>query len=411
MKKSSVVLLLGALTVGLIVTPRAVWAYEEYQEVTSTPEATTTVTAPPAYQPHILSTQDLGDLSCPSDGSNPVGWGTVTPSSGWNLLCSQCVNQSEWATSTPADTQTPNPTYVYFTQAACQTAAVNGEDCMLTPGVTQTVTPLPSTATSTIPASNIVFTGGSLVTTGSVYFSDNAEFPRTWSRVLTSDLVTFSGYVGIRDASTTRWDSRLVDFQTTYTGSGYVYWNADFVESHENATLNYVLLILHDSDGDEIIDLIVNPSGSAYLNSSGTIYYRLSYNSQNPFMSYSIPAAEFTDKGTVLSTMPFELTPTPTVTPTASPLGYCQSVSNVESGFSWSGITYGQSYCVDIGPYGGFDFNGLTANPIGAFPWIAHLCFQDVSFGNAVIFDVEISLEVVLYILGIVAIIRNLFVS
>jgi len=261
------------------------------------------------------------------------------------------------------------------------------------------------------PSSNIVFTGGSLVSTGSVYFSDTAEFQRTWSRVLTSDLVTFSGYVGIRDASTTRWDNRLVDFQTTYTGSGYVYWNADFVESHENATLNSVSLILHDNDGDEIIDLINNPIGSAYLSSSGTIFYRLSYNSKNPFMSYSIPAAEFTDNGTVISNVPFEPTPTPTVTPTASPLGYCQSVSNVESGFSWSGITYGETYCQDIGPYGGFDFNGLTANPIGAFPWIAHLCLQDVSFGNAVIFDVEISLEVVLYILGIVAIIRNLFVS
>jgi hypothetical protein len=408
MKTSSAVLLLGALTVGLIVTPRAVGAYEDYQEVTSTPEATTTVTAPPAYQPQILSTQDLGDLSCPPDGSNPVGWGTVTPSSGWNLLCSQCVSQSEWATSTPADTATPNPTYVYLTQAACQTAAPGGEPCITS---TPTVTPLSTTTMTSTPSSNIVFTGGSLVSTGSVYFSDTAEFQRTWSRVLTSDLVTFSGYVGIRDASTTRWDNRLVDFQTTYTGSGYVYWNADFVESHENATLNSVSLILHDNDGDEIIDLINNPIGSAYLSSSGTIFYRLSYNSKNPFMSYSIPAAEFTDNGTVISNVPFEPTPTPTVTPTASPLGYCQSVSNVESGFSWSGITYGETYCQDIGPYGGFDFNGLTANPIGAFPWIAHLCLQDVSFGNAVIFDVEISLEVVLYILGIVAIIRNLFVS
>jgi hypothetical protein len=104
--------------------------------------------------------------------------------------------------------------------------------------------------------------------------------------------------------------------------------------------------------------------------------------------------------------------PTPTISPTGTPnTNFCASVSSAETGFSWSGISIGQTSCLDIGPYDGFDFGGLTSNPIGAYPWLAHICLQDVSFGVAEVFGVSVSLQVILYILGVVAIVRNMFVS
>ena len=103
----------------------------------------------------------------------------------------------------------------------------------------------------------------------------------------------------------------------------------------------------------------------------------------------------------------------PTLTPAPTAISsYCSSVSAEETGFSWSGVSYpGQPHCFDIGPYEGFDFGGFTAPPIGAYPWLAHICLQDVAFGTAEIFGVVISLDVILLLLGVVMLIRNLFTS
>jgi len=84
--------------------------------------------------PPVTPTADLA--GCPG-GITPVGWGTFTPSPLWMIECGQC----SIPTATIYVAPSPNPTYIYQTAQACQTAVGGGEPCnTATPG-TPTVTP------------------------------------------------------------------------------------------------------------------------------------------------------------------------------------------------------------------------------------------------------------------------------
>lgn len=431
MKKSKTLIIIGITLLLAILTsyPAGVQAY---QALTSTPSAQPTITAPPGYNPMVNTPFSPSSLDCPDDGSNPIGWGTVTPSSGWMMLCSQCVNQSEWGTSTPSNTKTPNPTFVSLTQAACQTAAVGGEPCYTaTPYPTGTATTTPTISVTGTPVSggfkcNGLY--GSSCFAGEVTsyehnftmpFDNNSSadvfninIPNTpngqqiiiyYRYEVTSTWVgahpNYSPYIAFRtwiSYPASNWGGWL-PYPVTYWGG----WHSS-PTAHEDGQRGVSGSFPVQRQGTMMV-------AHYQANTFGGINLNFSFKNNN--VGWDAGTNPLLQGTLYISLVGYPTTPTPTPTATPSNLGYCESVSSVESGFSWSGITYGETRCFDIGPYGGFDFGGLTSNPIGEMPWLAHICLQDVSFGDVTVFDVIISLEAILYILGIAAVIRNLFVS
>jgi hypothetical protein len=406
MKKSTVIGIIAfmATITGLISSPVAVQAY---QALTLTPTRQPTITAPPPYNPMINTPANLGDLDCPEDGSNPSGWGTVTPSSGWMMLCSECVSSSEWGTSTPSNTRTPNPTFSAYTQAACQTAAVGGEPC-LTPTGISTTTPTSS------PTPNVTATPNTEFFLQCVeWWSDNStcesmapghlhyEVDAAWH-----EFDAAAAYKLIWSINWSLWHNVDIYVQSNLT---YLYegLNLNFFAHPEWYSVGHV-------DGMGFFHSWTTPSGSINqldvmtVNNDGDklAYYRR-------WEGWTITGTGIRGTIDIYSYPPVVIgTPTPIVTPTPS-AGYCKSVSSTESGFSWSGITIGETQCFDIGPYE-FDFWGLMQpeeEPLFTMPWIAHVCAQDISFGEITVFDVVISLETILYILMFAAVIRNMFVS
>jgi len=110
-------------------------------------------TSTPTFIPPSV-TPTGGLFECPV--GTPAGWGTYTPSALWELECSSCASVVT-PTSTTEPTFTPNPTYVYLTQAACQTAPVGGEVCYTALAPTSTV--VPSVTPTVTPTGNVYFTG------------------------------------------------------------------------------------------------------------------------------------------------------------------------------------------------------------------------------------------------------------
>jgi hypothetical protein len=101
---------------------------------------------------------------------------------------------------------------------------------------------------------------------------------------------------------------------------------------------------------------------------------------------------------------------TPTVTPTATAThiaSYCEITDSVGSiAFSYSGLIFGAAHCVDVGNWS-VSILGIAID----IPWIAHLCFQDVTLGTVILFNVVVSLDIIAYVLGVAWAIRNLFIS
>lgn len=114
---------------------------------TGTPPVSTTPTPEQTWEP-LYKTPTIAptrDLRC--SGTQPSGWGTVTPSSRWLYSCSQCVTQTPsgfWFNDTPTPTAVPcipKPTVIYqgtpMWEYGCNTATP-------APSPTVTVTPTPA---------------------------------------------------------------------------------------------------------------------------------------------------------------------------------------------------------------------------------------------------------------------------
>ncbi len=407
MSKKKIYSFLVILFLGLnfMIQPAAVFA----QDPTGTPPPpTTTITAPPPFQP-VVSTSSVGgngNYSCPTAGI--VGWGTLTPSSAWNLLCSQCVT-TPMATSTAHPTGTSVPWAGTGTPPAGCTPMPNGTGTPApycsragtpTP-IAPTVTPVrgvlscygtpPAGVTCTNMGNYLVFDIQKVVTglTGGATMSNFTvgQYKRNGG---SSQMGVVANYVHTETSG--------YALNTVYTGVSVCPFDAGCV--------NYAGFASSSGAGTVSVTNSMSPDFRSIGGSTGwqnTVSIRGDVNW--PITGWSVTGKIY------LYADPAFMLPTP-IAPTGTPNpNYCYSVSSVESGFSWSGVTLGTTSCMDIGPYDGFDFGGLTSNPIGAYPWLAHICLQDVSFGVAEIFGVSISLQVVLYILGIVALIRNMFVS
>jgi hypothetical protein len=372
---------------------------------TSTPAPTVTITAPAPYIPSVETPVIPDNFECPL--GLPAGSGITTPDSTWMLLCSQCL-------TTPFPTSTfiasPVPTWdgtgtPPATSTITPTATVT---------VTPTITPTPTGGVSGLSCSDrdspnangdgdyscevvgdhlhieFAYSSGGYAPSWATFFNTTDDM---WdgTQYVTMDmhshiLISFSG--GDSDKNV-RWffSERFANWPPY----GY-----DLEDNHYGSMGNL------DVDYDRTVTALLendghsNPTAVGITLSFGDVQQWFGY--YDVWASDHVPTPE-----------------TPTVTPTAEPTlegSYCAVIHNDgDAGFSWTGITFGDTYCFDIGPYDGFDFGGLTAPAYGAFPWIAHICFQDVDLGTITVFLVSISLSTIAYVLGIMMIIRNMFVS
>ena len=74
--------------------------------------------------------------------------------------------------------------------------------------------------------------------------------------------------------------------------------------------------------------------------------------------------------------------------------------------FDYDGITFGDIYCVDIGPYS----VELLGWEIG-LPYIANICVQEVGFGHVVIFGLDVDLDAFSWVIAVAWVLRNIFIS
>lgn len=364
---------------------------------TDTPTATLTPTGTPSptvtgvsfgYATQQTRAPGPDSFSCPV--TPPVGWRTITPAAAWSILCGQCLaSDGSWlvpatatlvpsatiyrtstlgpsptggpsptatVTRTPTITQTPTktltPTAAYYSQpyippnAQFLTISPGGginykHWVWIDAGVGNTFQVVGGTTSASW--SFACHVAGADVANVQVCTSSNGSTCAGTSRISEG-----CGALGLRDRSETK--------VTTATG---------------NDGPNRYIGVRHEYTG---------ASGQAGI-------YALTIN--NVRMQWGIPTA----------------TPTPAASPTPAN-EYCGTVDGgAEDDFSYSGIIFGASECMDIGPV------DITIPLIGwhiDIPWIAHLCLQGVTLGLLTVFGMAIALDAIVIAFGVVAIIRLL---
>lgn len=369
------VAVLGVLFIAGFITASA-YAYPIDLQATST--YTPTITAPAPYVPTIMQQTEPSDYSCPADGVVD-GWGTVTPNAFWEYQCLQCV-------VTPLYTSTAVPT---------------------TPPPTTTGTPATATATA---SPTITPTVQSTLTTSLISFvsyTPASGFPNT---------LTCSPYYNglVCNFSFSTPPNR----RSVYNGVLTVYASAPvtaYVVSDSYASGDF-WYPTHPNIDNQNMGLSVG----SYPAVGTSVMTHHSYTRQflalgNYTLTFAISKADYSStvgwNGTVyIQPQPVLPTQMPTATPTAIVDGYCGSVDGQEGSpdpaFGWTGIEYGQSACLDLG---GFQISILGVDI--DIPWLAHLCLQGLYIGEAVIFGVSISLDVILVTIAVAWLLRNMFVS
>ena len=312
------------------------------------------------------------DTTCAEDG-NIEGWGTVTPSALWRLMCESCV-----VTPFLTSTAPPAPTW----------------DGTGTPPPTGTATP---EATST-PAPTL--------TPQAV----NNEFNRADTKLSVSFDYTYEPFCTdcYYDVDCNLWTLTTYRCDIIFSGTSNA-TDEHYPQAHVvgNLWMGYwrptdIYYFRHDDVVSNIE--ITGQVDDGYI---GTTEVVMAIPSTNLLASQG--QGNFYYRGKLLYSMqntdPLHIAGTPTPAPLQS---MCSSVKGGgdDQIFGFEGIEFGAMRCVDLFEYS-VTILGIDIN----LPMFAHLCFQDVSLGNAYIFGFPIDMDAPLYLLGITWFLRNLFVS
>ncbi len=379
------------------------------QSPTDTP--TPTITAPPPVLPQITDVV-LGDYTCPT--GTPVGYGTVTPSSLWSLMCDQCVYTPP-PTSTPAATRTLSPDYQTLTAVSALTT---------TPTPTSPSTPTVSPTPVSTPTDDILSCGD---------YQDEGVYCVDYGNLLAYDIphhLSPPVYHVRHGAPAYRYLlSQSANIYYRLDVLGYDTWLAQaqhYSGGDVQLTKSYdyfgAVAISH-SVVAEWWGYYTIPYPASYVGTDyvpvGQHWYSYHYNNFTPWLRWYIDG----NHRMYVSTSPI-LGDDPTITPTPEPLpsSYCSVVSDdaAMQGFGWTGITTGATACYDLGNVGLWDWVGHIGNlePPSShdawnirIPWIAHICLTDISLGTLTIYNVVVDLTAVAYIVAVAMLIRNMFVS
>ncbi|MDP1713931.1 MAG: hypothetical protein Q8L41_04230 [Anaerolineales bacterium] len=351
-------------------------------------QITATVTGYPMFP--SVTPEPTKNFTCPV--GTPVGWGTVTPDPYWNLYCGVCA-----PVGTPGATGTPFPVSTFMIPLTQTSEAIYGTGTpypTATITVTSTVSPAPTSASALLNLYSITRTN-----TGSPYITLNGSSYSSCEPTGSSNTYSCSGYLFGNDSNgviggslqANHWVDPLIasGFQTIY------YW-FQIIPDAGNTT------------GDSVMGGVSKPgwsgSGSVSFQFNANANFRVSNNSSTG----RVGGFGFTYQ-LYISAYPLMLTPSPTVTPTGTPGGYCSVVEGVPSDggseFVLPVPILGQVTCpvdfvgLDVPLYGVF---GLPDLHIPAL----RVCFQDVDFGILTYYDVSLDVNYLAFILAAALIVR-----
>lgn len=315
----------------------------------------------PTFIPPSVTPTDI-NFTCPI--GTPAGWGTYTPSALWQLECSSCASVAT-PTMTAAPTFTPNPTYVYMTQAACQTAPAGGEACytptLSPPTATITMTPTAATGTLNMYAANLGVSGSPYIggQTGSYTSNPVLNTP--------GQLYVITGTVSANDGNNViggnvRYDFWFDPLITSGIQTIYVSWQITNVIGGSGASA-------------------YSPTGTTATTGSTTFSNQYNTNRQISIGASSSGARNSGTFGATftlwVSTYPYD--PTATATPTITPTpyfdtGYCSSVAPTVDGFGFD------LFVPDGEPNCNMGWNEFGVGEEYTVPAV-QICFQPSQFG------------------------------
>lgn len=328
------------------------------------PTPTETPTWEPIFQtPTVKATKDL---SCPADGSQPLGYGTITPVFGWELDCYNCITPVSQATWAALPTFPPTQTITGTLPA------------------TQTTTPIPATATPGYFHYYTVSVGTQSFTGNNTYQGLSSE---QWSAYCYpgDTLMAYSlGSDGCCDST-----MRLAD-NTGGLGARVI----------NNWAKPYWVLFAHNISIADAKTLL----GRNYT-------HHWEYTPQHFSLYTYVPTGNTRRFEQALLLCYGGQGQTATPVPTAA--GYCKSVQEEEEEeeqLQLPNIMVGQSQCMQ---FGGWEFNitwisslaqlaGWEVTDTMTFPGI-NICLRPIRFGSLNLFGLYYNLDSIAFIMAAVA--------
>lgn len=312
--------------------------------------------------PTNIPLQATADFTCPL--GVPYGYGTVTPSTEWEIACGHC-----FPTNTPAvlSTSTLGPTHTPWAGGGtalppiCITVPAGGEECYiptLTPAATNT--PFP-TATATLPAvtSTPLYTGAGMIQENLTLTNTGSPYINTVSGSASCDPV-----VGTNHSLFYCSGSFSANDSSGIIG-GSVFYNHVFNPQWTSGTypIYYTYSIVNSSSGTTGYTAITGTATNTNASLTGSGSYNIIGSNNMTFNLgvYSDGARTGSLSGSYelwVSLYPYDpFVPTPTPTITSTPLGgnFCDAVSNStvpnQFGLNGSGSVVSQTCNVIPGVY------------------------------------------------------------
>lgn len=351
-------------------------------QATETPTATLAAPTMNLFDVPTLPSMPEGG-GCPV--GTPIGYGTVTPSGSWDMICSQCVqDDGVWPTAGPSSTPGPSPT---------PTVTASGP----------TVTP-EGDWWSYSPASELGsadHNGGELlVATGTIHSEDVCGAPNAIAAVRGTMFIQpynqwAGGSFGFNSGSAYWWAPQSAADRTMdgWVRAGFYYNLGDFPGLE-------ALIDAWPVQGVDGWDQLWTPQGEK---GTDTVSYAVKV--VYAVISWSIPEVICYKSGYGGGWEEATPTPSPTATPDPS---YCATVedgSDSAVDFGWTGFIQYDAVCLNVGPYDGVSFLGFSLPPV---PWILHLCLAPMSLGWFTVFTVGVPVDGLLYLMAAIFILRKL---
>lgn len=394
---------------------------------TGTPGPTSTPVPPTAtFRPLFPSTTPLPTDFYECSGTQPAGYGVVTPGPGWLWNCGKCitpVSNYPWATTNPEPTFTwedffdataaPAVTITPNAPAVTSTPATSGFKAQ---SINQGQYPNIVTNLSEGVAQTVAWTY-SYVLDGGNLGGVNGPYPQTMG-------ISMSGHVKFTTDSTycgsaVWFEIASTDGYTTPNGYDWEVVESDIMGLPAGTSDNYI------NGEDRLFKILDGGCGSVY-EKDFNVKINVTFRNDNMYyngwpVKLAILANYYltTKEGTTTTT--FYNGPVP-LTPIPEPPNDCDNIASApgdEAGYGAG--SYGNDYFAlpvfGVGQSSCFAFGGnfiplawaqafYSGSPDDALLPSVQVCLAPITFGNLVIFNKTIELDTWAAVLGVVALIR-----
>ncbi len=376
----------------------------EVAECMETPTLRATATLPFSEG---TSQSTPSNVSCPP--GTPAGWGVVTPNAYWNMVCEGCAYDYSTSTSIPV-TPSITPLCIQITEIPQPTTTLGTLVPYCAPSSTPTLTYTP-TKTNTPTLTPVPGCLGAVL---SGWGTNNGGVNYAYNRI---SCYQFEIQLYVTPAA-----YRSGEMTVIYEDGGLVSscrWKLmSVVSSKGGKDWNLCSSMTHNSELG-----IDSAYGTAEANNvwyfshchmSGLGWIRFNQRVSSDSCGFN-PYARWAliERGGV-ATGGEGYTPTPSNTPTGTPTttttpnwgSYCGTVDSADhNSNNWTGITFGPSYCMQVGGWELTIFGQTYGFPLYEF------CLQGVSMGVLTFLGVIIDLDTVLMLFVTITLLTLIFLA